>query len=263
MKKLKTHKREDDDEEGSRPVKQHDYSFPNTPSQSSSPSTTGISSDFDRLQTTASGGYKDLGPTQSQMGSSFATQHPGPRYTTQSRELFLRRDNDNERTSMYPPLTRQDSIRITPPGPLDPDPIVRSDPRGMATVPRILPEQSDGDESDVTDYEEMTTKQKAKYNNNKAVEREQDRRMAIMHRLDLPIPSFWDVIKRVGHYKRDNNMHNMLSGDFYVSRRDNTVYHRLHQHAQVALDARDMPDEGSVRTKHTLLHRLSSTPLHL
>jgi hypothetical protein len=250
MKRQRTHYREDDEAEGSRPAKRRDpYSTSYPPSRTSTPSSTGLSLDFDHL-TTVGGGSRGFEPHRPQTDSPFATLHSGTPFIASNREQSLFRDNDYSRAPRNPPPKAMDSIHVTPPGPLDPDPIIRSDPRGISTVPQLLPEDSDDDDdsSDDPDPLDMTAKQKAKHNN-KALQRERDQREVMMHRLDLPLASFWDVIKRTGYYERDNNMRNMLSGDFYVSGNDNTVYHRLHQSAQIALDVKGQPFEGNSSTR--------------
>src|SRR5258708_1528549 len=88
----------------------------------------------------------------------------------------------------------------------------------------------------------MTAKQKTK-RENRAKERERDREMRSMHRLDLPLPLFWDVIPFYGNYERDNTMRNMLSEQFYTSKRTNTIFHRLHQGALIVHDDRNTPTE--------------------
>jgi hypothetical protein len=71
-----------------------------------------------------------------------------------------------------------------------------------------------------------------------------------MSRLDLPLASFWHAIQHVGHYERDNSMRNMLSGSFHVVAQSNTVYHRVHQGAQIAIETRGLPaDESSCPSK--------------
>jgi hypothetical protein len=71
------------------------------------------------------------------------------------------------------------------------------------------------------------------------MERENEKEM--MHRLELSIPHFWDVIRGVGLYERDNSFRNLLSPSFFVSGRTNTVLHRLHQAAQIAHEERNAP----------------------
>jgi len=86
----------------------------------------------------------------------------------------------------------------------------------------------------------MTADPIVKYNNKKA-ERERDRQMMTMHQLDMIVPSFWEVIPHYGNYERDNTLCNMLSEQFYVSQRNNVVYHRLHHGAQVVHDDCNTP----------------------
>jgi hypothetical protein len=150
-------------------------------------------------------------------------------------------------TTSVPIPTRSDLVRVTPPGPLTPDPIVRSDPRGMTSVMtrRAItpPLSSDDDSSDDSDTESMTAKQKQK-RQNRELERERANEKAMMHRLDLPLHPFWDVIPAIGYFERDNHLRNMVSGSFYVSRQSNVVYHRLYQREFILRDGRPIGQEG-------------------
>ena len=222
-KQQKTRKHEDDDDEReARPPKRRESrNVTATTSPTSTPSSVGLALDFDWLRTTG----REVAPL------------PGTRDTDMPQD---------------PPFARGESVQVTPPGPLAPDPVVRSDPRGMDAVvaQRPLPDAPDEtgydfDESDPSDSGEEGTKKKKKHIN-KEKERERDRELIGLDRLDLPIPPFWDVIRRTGYFERDNHMRNMLSGSFYVSTRDNVAYHRLHQGAQIALDERGAPHSETI-----------------
>ena len=219
LKKQRTHQRDDDrvDEEDTRLTKRRDpLVFSTPPSQSPSSSSMGLSHDFGRLNTTT-----ERGP-------------PRPHYT---RSL---------EPSPGPPLVRSEPVRITPPGPLTPDPIVRSDPRSLASAQTrrpVTPPSDDDDSSDETDTEGMTANQKKKHRN-REIEREQQNEKAMMNRLDLPLHPFWDVNPAVGYYERDNRLRNMISGLFYVSGRTNVVYHRLYQRDLIFRDEQPAGQEG-------------------
>jgi hypothetical protein len=154
MKKRNIRQRDENDvEEGSRLTKRRDpNNFSATPSQMSTPSSTGLSIDFKNLRTVS-------------------RETPrGPRTTTET--PFM---GDDMGSFMDPPFARQESLQITPPGRLDPDPIVRSDPRGTSTVPAVLPVAIDeSDDSDDSDVGGMTARQREK-RRNKAVELERGR----------------------------------------------------------------------------------------
>jgi len=164
-------------------------------SQVSTPLLVGLSLEFGRMQATAD---KASEPPRGQGDTEMVTERPPPQINL---------------------------VWLTPPGTMTADPIVRSDPRTMSRANPPQPSIDDPyDESDETDYEDMTDKQKKKYDNKKA-ERERDRQMMTMHRLDMIVPSFWEVIPHYGNYERDNTLRNMLSEQFYVSQRNNVVYH--------------------------------------
>ena len=164
-------------------------------SQVSTPLLVGLSLEFGRMQATAD---KASEPPRGQGDTEMVTERPPPQINL---------------------------VWLMPPGTMTADPIVRSDPRTMSRANPPQPSIDDPyDESDETDYEDMTDKQKKKYDNKKA-ERERDRQMMTMHRLDMIVPSFWEVIPHYGNYERDNTLRNMLSEQFYVSQRNNVVYH--------------------------------------
>ena len=125
------------------------------------------------------------------------------------------------------------------------DPVVRSDPRDTSTVPAALPVAIDefddeSDDSDDSDEEGLAARQKEKCRN-KVLDLEQGWERLWMSCLNLPLASFWDAIQRIGHYERDNNMCNMLSGSFHVVEQNNTFYHWVHQGAQIAIETRGLP----------------------
>jgi len=152
-------------------------------------------------------------------------------------------------------------VWLTPPGIMTVDPILRLDPRTMSRANPLQPSiDNTYDESDKMDYEDMTNKQKKKYNNKK-VEQEWDRQMITMHQLDMIVPPFWKVIPHYGNYKQDNTLCKMLFKQFYVSQRNNVVYHQIHQGAQVMHNNRNTPmgERGLVTQrfdKASLLHSL-------
>jgi hypothetical protein len=217
------------DNEDSRLTKRRDpNTFANTPSQTSTPSSVGLALEFDKMR----------------------TEPDNTRAERERRPEPPRNQGDTDMPAQ-PRGTRTHIVRLTPPGPMSTDPVVNSDPR---TISRVNPDQpsipNDLDESDETDYEDMTDKQKKKYDNSKA-ERERSQLMIALHRLDVRIPPFWEVRPLYGMYERDNTLRNMLSEQFYVSRRNNTVYHRIHQGAQIVIDDRNAPSEprGNVTQK--------------
>jgi hypothetical protein len=220
LKKKRTRQPEDDeDEDDARLAKRRDpNTFTNTPSQTSTPSSVGLAIEFDRMRTEPK---KVPEPPRDQGDTDMPAEH----------------------RSM-----RTNLVRLTPPGPLHPEPMISSDPR---VISRVNPEQpsipDDYDESDETDYEDMSDKKKKKYDNKKE-ERERDRLMTNLHRLDLLIPPFWEVIPHYGIYERDNTLRGMLSEQFYVSRRTNTVFHRFHQGALIVHDDRNTPFESRGRS---------------
>ena len=234
LKKPRARKFEDDSPEDgeSRLTKRRDpHAFSQAPSssQSAASSPVGLSYDFERLHTTTSGG----------------TAPPrGPRI---------------EEPPVGIPLVRGEPIRVTPPGQLTPDPIRRSDPRaGPSAVARreFTPTSSpSASEDDGTDTDDMSPAKKRKHMN-RQVEMDREREKDMMHRLDLPIPSFWDVIRCVGHYERDNTLRNLLSPAFFVSGQNNSVLHRLHQAAQIAHEERNAPQEDR-RTRGAKIARVS------
>jgi hypothetical protein len=126
----------------------------------------------------------------------------------------------------------------------------------------IKPVDDDYNKSDESDYDEMNPKKKREYDN-QAAERERDAEMRDMHRLDLPIPSFWDAIKRIGHYERDNTMHNMLFRNFYVLGRSNAMFYRLHQGARITQDTRDTPDNDGGQSTKLWLYKVAQQGMPL
>jgi len=152
LKKRNRQPDDDNDDEDSRLTKRREADiFAKTPSQVSTPSSVGLSLEFSRMQATAD---KALEPPRGQGDTEMVMERPPPRINL---------------------------VRLTPPGTMTADPIVRSDPRTMSRANPPQPSIDDPyDESDETDYEDMTDKQKKKYDNKKA-EWERDRQMMTMH----------------------------------------------------------------------------------
>ena len=70
-----------------------------------------------------------------------------------------------------------------------------------------------------------------------------------MHCLDLPLLLFWEVIPFYRNYEQDNTMRNMLSEQFYMLRRTNTVFHHIHQGVLIVHDNWNTPmEERGCRT---------------
>jgi hypothetical protein len=145
-----------------------------------------------------------------------------------------------------PIVPKAEPVQVAPPGKLNPDPIVRSDPTPAVVVvvtqepvpsPKPTPTEFKDPyvdmESDESSEEEENPRRKE--------QRQQEEIKAQLSRRDHRLHPFWDAIPRIGHYERDNNMRGMLSGHFYVSSGTNKVFHRFHHRDLIDLEGRPIP----------------------
>jgi hypothetical protein len=110
------------------------------------------------------------------------------------------------------------AIRVTPPGPLKPEPHILQQPVVVRQpTPPPIEEKEDPYRFDESDYSDEEVVPSATTNVGRNT------------RDTFIIPPFWGVVRMGGEpgqreYERDNAMRHMLSGDVYYSRRTNSVF---------------------------------------